>query len=123
MTCCQRAAEREVAVAVEVALHLIGELACGADAAVTLGLGRMQAQLVELGWDLALRRMERRSPLVVVLHAGAQTFDGEDLAEEASERVDIGAMIEVLAREALLGRHVYGRTDHRSRTRVVRRCR
>jgi hypothetical protein len=100
----------EIAIAVEVALHRIGELAHGRDALGRHVRGRRAHDGVELGRQLVGRRRHRPARM--------QRLAGEDLEQHAAERVDVGARVEVGRAEVLLGRHVAdGADDRRVRLR------
>ena len=97
------AAQREVAIAVEEALHAIAELARASRAAASRSIAvACDAQRVELRRDVAIGRAQRRPRVDAgerALHARVaarvERLAGEDLEQEAAERVDVGARVDI----------------------------
>jgi hypothetical protein len=70
---------------------------------------RRRRDVLMLAEELALTLALERRP------------SGEHLEEDAAERVDIGAVIDLAGAAALLGRHVRRRSDHQAAVRLLRR--
>ena len=91
--------------------------------------GRAHADRVELGRDVAVGRAQRRPRVdagerrsrAPAWPRGCSGCQREDLEQDAAERVDVGAAVEIGVAADLLRRHVAGRAEHGAGDRSRRR--
>ena len=83
--------------------------------------GRGDAQRRRARAGSSLRRGASAAGATTAGARGCSGCAGEDLEQDAAERVDVGARVEVVVAARLLGRHVAGRADTRPRRRRVER--